>query len=293
MNTAKSNPEHLFLGVHCSVSGGLTNAFDEAGKLGIDCFQIFTKNQRQWKERVIAPEEADAFRQRRKASGMLSIFSHCSYLINLATPDPLLLEKSRLALIGELERCTALGLDFCVLHPGSARGSALPEAIRSVADQLQLALQALPASSVKILLENTAGQGAVIGSRFEELAEIAGRVASDRIAFCFDTCHAFAAGYDIRSRSALEEVLEEWDRIIGLDRLHCLHLNDSRGGLGSHLDRHEHIGHGKIGEQAFAFLMNAFSDIPKVIETPKADDRDRRNLAKLRSFLKTGFSYSK
>lgn len=292
MRIAKSEPEQLLLGVHCSVSGGLINAFDEAEKLGIDTFQIFTKNQRQWKERAIAPEEAKAFRQRRKESGILSVFSHCSYLINLATSDPLLLEKSRLALIGELERCTALGLDFCVLHPGSARGRDKKEALRCVADQLHLVLQAVPDSSVKILIENTAGQGALLGSRFEELAEIAEDLASERIGFCFDTCHAFAAGYDIRSHSTLEAVLADWDRIIGLEKLQGLHLNDSRGGLGSHLDRHEHIGHGEIGEEAFAFLMNAFREIPKVIETSKTDDWDRRNLAKLRSFLKTD-DYSK
>ncbi len=292
MNRAKSVREHELLGVHCSVSGGLLKAFDEAEALGIDCFQIFTKNQRQWKERLIAPEQADAFRQRKKAAGIVSVFSHSSYLINPGTADPVLLEKSRQALIGELRRCTALGLDFTVLHPGSARGRSRKEAIACIAEQLQLALVAVAGSPVKILLENTAGQGALIGSRFEELREIAARVASDRIGFCFDTCHAFAAGYDIRTQSGLEDTLALWDRIIGLNNLNCLHLNDSRGGLGSHLDRHEHIGHGEIGETAFAWLMKRFLGIPKVIETAKKDDWDRKNLAKLRSFLKAD-SYSK
>ena len=292
MKAMHEQREHELLGVHCSVSGGLLNAFDEAERLGIDTFQIFTKNQRQWKERLIAPEEAEAFRKRKAAAGIVSVFSHSSYLINLGTADPELLTKSRQALIGELRRCTALGLDYTVLHPGSARGRSRKEAINCIAEQLQLALGAVPDSPVKILLENTAGQGALIGKHFEELREIAGRVASDRIGFCFDTCHAFAAGYDIRSRAGLDDTLAEWDRIIGLDKLNCLHLNDSRGGLGSHLDRHVHIGHGEIGEPAFAGLMNRFRGIPKVIETPKKDDWDRKNLAKLRSFLRPA-SYSK
>ncbi len=278
----------MLIGVHCSVSRGVINAFDEAKKLGIDTFQIFTKNQRQWKEKSFSEEESEAFRNRKKAEGVKLIFSHSSYLINLASGSPELLHKSREAILGEVQRCHALGLSFTVLHPGSARDLGEEKAIESIARSLRQTLDATPDSEVKILLENTAGQGMTIGGEFRHLKEIYERVESDRIGFCFDTCHAFAAGYDIRTRAGLEDTLAEWDRVVGLDKLHCLHLNDSKGKLGSHLDRHEHIGLGEIGEVPFSILVKRFPEIPKVFETPKKDDWDEKNLAKLRSFLISG-----
>ncbi len=274
----------MLLGVHCSVAGGLINAFDEADALGINTFQIFTKNQRQWKEKVIEPAEGDLFKEKQAHQGVQVTFSHATYLINLASGKPDLLEKSYNAIKGELQRCDALGLAFTVLHPGSAKDLGEEKAIQSIADQINRVFIELPDGTAKIALENTAGQGASIGRSFEQLAAIAERVEEkDRIGFCFDTCHAFAAGYDIRTQAGFEDAMADWDKIIGLEHLICLHLNDSKGDLASHLDRHEHIGYGKLGEEPFRQIMQRFPDVPKVVETPKKDDWDERNLALLRS----------
>lgn len=275
----------MLLGVHCSVSGGYPNAFEEAETLGINTFQIFTKNQRQWREKTITPEEAEEFRQLQKERDIAVTLSHSSYLINLASEDAELQKKSRMAIVGELNRCAELGLDFTVLHPGSARNQPVEEAIERIAKGLTYALQETKGSNVKIALETVAGQGTTVGRTFEELKMIADLAGSDRIVFCFDTCHIFAAGYDIRSASGIEEVLHEWDEIIGLDRISCYHLNDSKGALGSRIDRHAHIGMGEIGEIPFRYLMQNFPDVPKVIETPKEKNWDAKNLEKLRSFV--------
>lgn len=275
----------MILGVHCSAAGGVINAFDEAEKLGINAFQIFTKNQRQWKEKTIGEEEGDAFKARRKKQNVKVTFSHSMYLINLASKDSELREKSRAALVGELERCHVLGLDFTVLHPGSAVDQTTEEAIERIAEGLLYALDATKGSNVKVLLENMAGQGSTVGGKFEELKAIEKRVKSKRIGYCFDTCHAFAAGYDIRTTQGIKDTLAEWDDIIGIDRILCFHLNDSKGKLGSNLDRHTHIGHGEIGDPAFAYLMQTYPDVTKVIETPKEDDWDEKNLKRLRSFV--------
>lgn len=267
------------------MAGGLLHAFEEAETLGINTFQIFTKNQRQWMEKTIDTAEGQLFKKQQAHQGVQVTFSHSSYLINLASGNPELLEKSYQAIQGELERCHTLGLAFAVLHPGSAKDLGVEKAIQSIADQLNRAFAATPDSRVKIALENTAGQGASIGRSFEQLAAIAERVEDkDRLGYCFDTCHAFAAGYDIRTRTGLEDTLAEWDRVIGLEQLICLHLNDSKGDLGSHLDRHEHIGYGQLGEEPFRQLVQRFPGVPKVVETPKKDDWDERNLALLRSF---------
>lgn len=273
------------LGVHCSAAGGVINAFDEAEKLGINAFQVFTKNQRQWKEKVIGDEEGESFRERRKSQGVVSVFSHAMYLINLASKDPMLKERSHAALVGELRRCHVLGLDFTVLHPGSAVDQTREEAIERIAEGLRFALDQTKGSSVKILLENMAGQGSTVGGQFRDLRAISDLVGSDRIGFCFDTCHAFAAGYDIRTESGIKDAFAEWDETIGMQHITCFHLNDSVGKLGSRLDRHTHIGHGEIGDAPFAYIMRNFPSVTKVIETPKVDDWDEKNLKKLRSFL--------
>jgi len=276
----------MLLGVHCSISGGIIKAFDEAQHLGINTFQIFTKNQRQWKEKEISAEEGQEFKDKKKEQKVKIIFSHSSYLINSAARDKSLHEKSLHALTGELQRCDQAGLAFTVLHPGAAKGQKRGAAMEQVAKSLVQALKNTNHSTVKIALENTAGQGTTLGRSFEELKNIADQVESERIVFCFDTCHAFSAGYDIRSESGIKETLAMWDEIIGLDRLAAFHLNDSRGELGSHIDRHEHIGHGKIGDTPFEYIMQNFPGIPKVIETPKEDDWDEKNLERLRSFVK-------
>lgn len=275
----------MLLGVHCSISGGLRNAFHEARSLGITTFQIFTKNQRQWKEKVVEPAEALQFRSDFEDSGVKTAFSHASYLINLASNEDGLWLRSTEALIGEVRRCDLLGLAFIVLHPGAAKGSGEQEGIERVVKALKAVLQATGDSSVKILLENTAGQGTSIGHTFEHLRQIMDGVDSGRICLCFDTCHAFAAGYDIRTKSGFEATMERLDRTVGLQHLMAIHLNDSKGDLGSNRDRHEHIGKGKIGVEPFRQIMKQFQHTVKVIETPKEDRMDEVNLRVLRELV--------
>ncbi|HEX5001874.1 MAG TPA: deoxyribonuclease IV [Bacteroidia bacterium] len=276
----------MLLGVHCSVAGGLENAFTEAAERQIDTMQIFTRNQRQWKAKPVTAEEAALYRKEAKSSKIKVSFSHCSYLINLAAEDPGNCEKSIQALTDEVMRCDALGLAFCVLHPGAAGSQSPQAAMEKIADGLRKVLKQTADSDVMILLENTAGQGTSVGGPFENLKTIYDLVASDRIGFCFDTCHAFAAGFDIRTEAGIKETMEQFDTVLGLDKLKVFHLNDSKGDLGSHLDRHENIGMGKIGTTAFKYIMNHFGNVPKVIETPKEDDWDEKNLKLLRSLVK-------
>ena len=277
----------MLLGVHCSIKGGLHNAFHEAESLGIDTFQVFTKNQRQWKEKIIDTEEKSGFLNTYKTSRVKMIFSHASYLINLASNDDTLWECSVRALIGEVQRCHDLGLDFTIVHPGSAKELGKQKGIKKIIEALKTTLHATKDSTVKILLENTAGQGTCIGYRFQHLKQIIDGVNSSRIGVCFDTCHAFAAGYDIRTKCGFETTMEELDNIVGLKNLHAIHMNDSRGALGSNLDRHEHIGNGKLGLEPFRQIMNTFTHIPKVIETPKKDNMDMVNLEILRGLINT------
>lgn len=272
----------LLLGVHCSVAGGLEQAFAEAGRLGIDTFQIFTRNQRQWKAKPVTAEEAEKFSHAFRQSKVKSVFSHCSYLLNLAAIDEGAHRKAVEALTEEVLRCTQLGLSFCVLHPGAAGPQPLETAMLRIANGLRQVLKNTQHSKVKIALENTAAQGSSVGGTFENLRFIAAEVSNQRIGFCLDTCHAFAAGFDIRTEKGTEHTLTSFDKICGLDKLCAFHLNDSKGDLGSHLDRHEHIGKGKLGLIPFQYIMQNFNHVPKVIETPKEDQWDEKNLAVLR-----------
>lgn len=276
--------EH-FLGVHCSVSGGLENAFDEANGLGIDVMQVFTRNQRQWNTKPISEEEQNTFLNTWKSSKIKVAFSHCSYLINLAAESDETREKSIAALTLEVERCTQLGLSFCILHPGAAGSQTQNTAIEKIADGLRQVLEKTSTSKVMILLENTAGQGSSVGGPFENLKQISDLTQSNRIGYCFDTCHAFAAGFDIRTTKGCEETFAAFDSILGLENLKAFHLNDSKGDLGSHLDRHEHIGKGKLGLEPFRYIMKNFPLIPKVIETEKSEEWDRENLELLKSLI--------
>lgn len=271
------------LGIHCSVGGGLQNAFDEAAALNLDTFQIFTRNQRQWKAKPVFADEQKAFSEAwSKHPEVKSIFAHCSYLINVASADPELQQKSIQALTDEVKRCHALGLSFCVLHPGAAGTATADEAMVRIGEALKKVIAETSDSSVKILLENTAGQGSHVGYKFEHLKNIMDMVNSHRIGTCFDTCHAFAAGYDIRTEHEFDSVMEEFDHVVGLKHLNAIHLNDSKGDLGSRLDRHEHIGQGKIGVNAFKYMMKKFPNIPKVIETDAENNMDEVNIKLLR-----------
>lgn len=275
----------MLLGTHCSIAGGIENSVVEAERLGIDTFQIFTKNQRQWKEKEITEAEGKSFQKKCKAAGVKVVFSHAIYLINLASTVPDIRENSAIALAGELLRCNALRLPFTVLHPGQAVGMTEGEAIFNIADAIQKILDVTKHTKVKILLENTAGQGSSIGWKFNQLSEIIERVESDRVGVCFDTCHAFAAGYDIRTKEGFEYTMNELDKEVGLKKLQAIHLNDSKGKLGSRLDRHDHIGFGNLGIETFRLVLKNFPHIPKVLETSKENNMDEKNLELLRSLI--------
>ncbi len=275
------------LGVHCSIAGGVEKAFEEAEALNINCFQIFTKNQRQWREKEFTPEERLRFRQAWDHRKVKVVFSHASYLINLAEADPERHRRAVRALAGELRRCGELGLAYVVLHPGFARGMDRAAAMQKIVAGVRAALAPDAEGRTMVLLENMAGQGSSLGSTVEEIKAMLDRLeeAGARVGFCFDTCHAFAAGYDIRTQDGIEDLMAHIDHLIGLDRMKVIRLDDSKGALGSHLDRHWHIGEGKIGPLPFRYLMRHFPAVAKVIETPKKDDWDARNLRRLRSYL--------
>jgi deoxyribonuclease IV len=272
----------MLLGVHVSISGGYDNAFTEAEKLGIDTFQIFTKNQRQWREKKISKKEAETFRKNMEQFGIKVAFAHTTYLINIASSDDKIREQSVISLLAEVQRCHELGLAFCVLHPGSFKNTTFEQGMQNVIDGLLSVLENSKDSQVKILLENTAGQGSSLGGKFEHIAEMIKAVGSERIGLCFDTCHAFAAGYDIRTEDGFNLAMERVEETIGLKNLHAFHMNDSKGDLGTHLDRHENIGKGKLGIEPFRQIINKFPHIPKVLETPKEGDMDAINLDVLR-----------
>jgi deoxyribonuclease-4 len=272
-----------------SVAGGLHNAFDHIRKVNGQALQIFTRNQRQWKAKPITPEEASLFEDAWKTWGDYPVASHTSYLINLAGPSEEVAEKSLQALSDELVRTATLKIPFLVMHPGSHLGTGLKKGISCLAENLDHCFRSTPMSKdVMLLLENTAGQGSSLGSTFEELAQIISRSAfPERLGICLDTCHAFAAGYDLATKKGYQETFARLDAILGLDRLLFFHLNDSTKSIASRVDRHEHIGKGKLGIEAFRLLMNdpRFENHPMVLETPKEADlhEDMENLALLRS----------
>jgi deoxyribonuclease-4 len=275
------------LGVHCSVAGGVQKAFDEAEALGIDTFQIFTANQRQWKPLLIPEPNVKAFRERWEKADISIVFSHASYLINLGSEKEDTWHRSVQALVYEVLRCDQLGLPFTVLHPGSAGTQDEETALKRIADGLKQVLAETKKSKVQILLEVTAGQGSTIGYRFEHIRYLIDQVQDERIAACFDTCHAHAAGYDLSSEEKCKAVLMELDQTLGLDLVQVFHLNDSKKQAGARVDRHEHIGKGTIGVEAFRFFMNHFLEKPKVIETPKSLENDRMNLTVLRNLVES------
>ena len=273
------------LGAHMSIAGGLDRAFARAEAVGGTALQIFTKNASQWRGKAIDDASARAFRAAWEKSGIGPVLAHASYLINLAAPDAELWAKSKAAFLDELQRCARLGIPWLVLHPGSHRGEGEEAGLTRVVTALQEILADSPAE-VGVLLENTAAQGDYLGGRFEHLAEILARVPQGRLGVCFDTCHAFAAGYDLAGAEGYRLVMDEFDRRVGVESIRAFHLNDSLKGLGSRVDRHEQIGRGAIGRAGFAALMTdaRFTAIPKILETPKGEDDawDRINLTLLR-----------
>jgi deoxyribonuclease-4 len=268
-----------------SIAGGLSNAIGRGVAAGCGVVQIFLKNQLRWAGRRLDESEALEFRRELAASGLRAACAHATYLVNLATPDPGERARAVDVFVDELERAERLGLPFVVLHPGSHRGTGPAGGVARLASALDEVARRTEGSGVRVALENTAGGGHALGARAEELGAVLARVRRpERLAFCVDTCHLFAAGYDIRTPGRFKAVLGEFDRFVGLDRLVAFHVNDSRAGLGSRLDRHENIGAGRIGLAAFRFLLRhpRLGTRPMILETPKRGDGDARNLATLR-----------
>ncbi len=274
-----------------SIAGGVHLAMERGLSIGCRAVQLFVKNNNRWKSPPLKDEHIRLFRKRCENFRPDFIVAHSGYLINLASPEKPLMDKSAAALRDEISRCVRLGIPALVIHPGSHRGAGEKEGIERIASNINSILDGADTGNTRILLESTAGQGNTLGHRFEHLAGIiSGIDHKDRIGVCYDTCHSFAAGYDIRTRKKYEETWDEFDRVIGLARLALFHLNDSLTGLGSMRDRHTHIGEGELGLRPFGYLVNdsRFSGIPMILETPKGKDlkEDIRNLEVLRSLYR-------
>jgi deoxyribonuclease IV len=276
-----------WLGAHMSIAGGLALALERGAEVGCSVVQIFLKNQRQWTARPYTDGEVREFRAAWKASRIRVVFAHANYLINLATPVPAEWHRAVDVFQDELDRAEALGLPFVVIHPGSHRATGVEEGIRRVARAIDVLHERSRGYRVRIVLENTAGGGGSIGRTFEELAAVIGAVAEpDRVGVCLDTCHLFAAGYDIRSAAGYQATMARGLRLLGRRRVVAFHLNDAKQPLGSGLDRHEKIGRGTLGVESFRQLMNdrRFARVPMALETPKDPEprADREALALLR-----------
>ncbi len=269
--TFATKKKTAYLGAHTSASGGCFNALIEGEKIGATCIQLFTSNQKQWKGRSISFEEVEKWDLLREQTGILKIMSHASYLINIGSVNLELREKSIHALGEEIKRCHLLNIDYLNFHPGSATTGTKQDCIDAIIDSLLSLKPLILEGKTLLVLEATAGQGSVVGSTFEELGKIIDGVKDNiPIGVCIDTCHIFAAGYDIRDKASWEKTLEEFDKHIGLKFLVALHLNDSKYPLGSKKDRHALLGKGEIGMECFKICMQnkTLSPLPKYLETP-------------------------
>ncbi len=279
------------LGAHMSIEGGLHQAFARIASVKGEALQIFSKNQRQWNAPSLEEPEIKQFREAWRQWGRGPVAVHDSYLINLANQDATKADRAVAAFADEIIRAGRLGIPYLIMHPGSHVGAGSEKGVRQLTVNLDRAFKlAAATSSVMVLLETTAGQGTGLGADFAELAQvIAHSDNSARLGVCFDTCHAFAAGYDISTKTGYRKTFDEFNALIGLDRLRFFHLNDSKRELGTRVDRHAHIGKGEIGLQGFRLLLNdpRFADHPMVLETPKGKDlkEDIENLTLLRSLL--------
>ncbi|MGP3777432.1 deoxyribonuclease IV [Halanaerobium saccharolyticum] len=267
----------MILGKHVSIAGGLDQAFKRAADIGCNSMQIFVKNPRGWKMREVDTAEAEEFRAERKKYKINPVVVHAAYLINLASPKDELWEKSISALKSEYQRCDRLGAEYLIFHPGSHTGSGMKKGIARIAEALNEILAEVK-SETMILLENTAGAGTGIGADFNQLKEIIDRVDHpERLGICIDSCHAFTARYNLKEKSGLEELISNFNELIGLDKLKVIHLNDSKYDCCTNKDEHAHIGEGKIGSEAFKRLINhpQLKDKVFILETPQFDkDRD-------------------
>jgi deoxyribonuclease IV len=279
------------LGAHTSINGGVSTAIDLAAKLHFTAIQIFTKNNNRWYSKPLEVSEIEKYKSGLKVSGIKFVVAHDSYLINLSAKDPDLRTRSIEAFTDELNRCEQLDIPHLNFHPGAHMGLGEDEGIKAIAESINIAHLKTPGYNVSSMLETTAGQGSAIGYTFEHLRKIIDLVEDkNRMTVCIDTAHIFAAGYDIKDTKNYKKVISEFDNIIGLERLKCIHMNDSKKPLGSKVDRHEHIGKGFIGLDGFTNIMNdkKLKHVPKVLETPKGKEQleDLENLKILKSLIK-------
>ena len=282
---------NVLLGAHMSVAGGVDKAILRGEKLGCTTIQMFTKNNNQWKSKPISENEVEKFILLSRKSNINPIFAHTSYLINLASHNKINFRKSYESFIDEMQRCEILKIPYLVMHPGSTLGKDVKTGINIISDALNKIFSEKKESTLMICLETTAGQGYNIGYRFEHIAEIIEKTSEEhRLGVCLDTCHIFAAGYDIRDEESYNKTFREFDTVIGIKRLKIIHINDSKRELGSRVDRHEHIGRGLIGVKAFDLIMNdrKLKSIPKILETPKGKNmkEDTMNMKILLNLLR-------
>jgi deoxyribonuclease IV len=285
-----SAPKRPLLGAHMSIAGGVDKALLLGKEVGCDTVQIFTKSSRQWASKPLSKDEIAAFHATKRMTGLSPIVAHDSYLYNFAAPDEALRKKSVNGLIDEMERCEALGVAYLIAHPGAHVGAGEAAGIATIAKSIDEMHKACPGYTTKLAIEITAGQGSNLGYRFQQVQQIIDATkAPERLRVCFDTEHAFAAGYDLRAADGYARTFAEFDETVGLDLLVAFHLNDAKKDLGCRVDRHEHIGKGFLGLEAFRLLLNdrRFWGLPMCLETPKSDDchEDRENLATLRGLF--------
>ncbi|MFC2076332.1 deoxyribonuclease IV [candidate division KSB1 bacterium] len=280
----------MLLGAHMSISGGLHLSLERGRSIGCTAIQIFTKNASQWRAKPITDEDISAYLEMQAETGIGPVVAHDSYLINLASSDRALFEKSYDAFRIEMQRAESLGIPHLVTHPGAHKGAGEEEGIRLISGALTRLHRDTPGFNVKVCLETTAGQGTSLGHTFEQIARMIELTEeSDRLSVCLDTCHVFVASYPLSTVEEYHSTMDEFDRIIGLDRLAVIHLNDAKKGAGSRVDRHEHIGKGEMGLEAFRGIMNdkRLDDVPKLLETHKGKDmeEDVMNMDVLKSLV--------
>ncbi len=278
------------LGAHMSIAGGVENAVLRGHEVGCDAIAMFTKNNNQWKAKKLTQEDADRFNAALIETGIHPVVAHTSYLINLGSPAAVLWKKSIASMQDELLRCELLGIPYLVAHPGSHTGKGVDYGLKHVAEALNQIHNKLPNLQVMTLLEHTAGQGTNLCCTFEELAKLRELIVDKkRIGVCVDSCHLFAAGFDLRKPDTFTDVFKRFDDVVGIEHIKAWHLNDCKSDLGARVDRHEHIGKGKIGKAGFRNILNdpRWRDLPGVLETPKSEDmhEDKTNLRTLRSLI--------
>lgn len=286
-----SSHRSILLGAHMSIAGGVHTAVERAARIGCATMQIFVKNNNRWKDKPMEAEDVATYKELLLKARIGPVMVHDTYLINLCARNKDILERSRATLKDEFDRSAALDVEYLNLHPGSHLGAGEDDGIKLIAESLNLIHEQRAGTTVKSVLETTAGQGTAIGYKFDHLRKIIEHVdKKERIGICVDTCHVFAAGYDLSTERGYESTFEEFDAMVGLKRLVAFHVNDSKRELGSKVDRHEHIGKGKIGLQGFRMLMNdpRFIGIPKILETPKGPDmkEDVMNMDVLKGLVK-------